>query len=92
MSTGIKEETKFYFDKIPGTKISPINTMKKTEYIVLTMPGKCVFGMSEKETNKHMEAAWNELRTKTLAMGKPFMNGDKLEMPNGRFCTLDLKK
>ena len=65
--------------------------MKKTEYIELTMPGKCVFGMSEKETKKHMEAAWNELRAKTLAMGKPFMNGDKLEMPDGRFISMELE-
>ena len=66
--------------------------MKKTEYINLTIPKGSIFELLQKDQKKRLEDAWKELRIKTLAMGKPFLNGDKLEMPDGRFCTLDLKK
>lgn len=48
------------------------------------MPGKSVFGMNEAETNKQMEAAWKQLRTKNLEMGKPFLvTEDTAELPSG---------
>lgn len=62
--------------------------MRKTEYIDLTVPKGSIFDLPEKDQEKRIENAWKELRAKTLAMGKPFMLGNELEMPDGRVLPL----
>jgi hypothetical protein len=60
------------------------------EQIQLKRHKTSIVGLSAKETNERMEAAWKELREKTLASGRAFLLTDEtVELPDGSVMTIE---